>query len=232
MCGRDITVEKSIFHAVIDNLVFLSQGDAVIPDSDEFQLFQPQKSLKYYPICDDFGPMNLASTTRFIEMLEDEIYDHPSNKIVFCADNGRRALTNAVYLLGAFLILRLNSSAADASKRFQWLDEGLAEPFRDATFARPDFQLALLDCWRALERGRGLGWVRYPSADAPEMWGMVNIDRSPPPGAPRARPPRPTRRAATRARRAPLPIESSTEIQHRGNPDTPTGPISKLIILR
>jgi hypothetical protein len=176
MCGHDST-DKGIFHAVIDNLVFLSHGEVPLPSSEDFQLFQPQKSLKYYPICDDFGPMNLASTTRFIEMLEDEIYDYPSSKIVLCSDPGRRALTNAVYLLGAFLILRLNTSAEDTFKRFQWLDDSLLEPYRDATFAKPDFPLKLLDCWRALERGRILGWVRYPSADTPEMWGMVNIDR-------------------------------------------------------
>ena len=177
MCGRD-SVEKGIFHTVIDDLVFLSQGEFHLPNKNDYQIFQPQKSLKYYPICDDFGPMNLASTTRFIEMLEDEICDFPESKIVFYADPGRRALSNAVYLLGAFMILRLNSTATETSKRFSWLDPNLLEPFRDATFAKADFPLLLLDCWRALERGRGLGWVRYPSADAPEMWGMMNIDRS------------------------------------------------------
>jgi hypothetical protein len=183
MPGREL-LEKNIFHSVIDELVFLAQGDVALPTQETYQIFQPLKTLKYYPICDDFGPMNLASTTRFIEMLEDEIYDYPSSKIVFVVDSGRRALTNAVYLLGAFMILRLNSTARETSKRFDWLDQSLIEPFRDATFSKSDFALTLLDCWQALERGRSLGWVRYPSEDTPELWGMINIDRCSPPRSP------------------------------------------------
>jgi cell division cycle 14 len=187
MPSRD-SVEKNIFHSVIDELVFLAQGEIRIINPEAYQIFQPLKTLKYYPICDDFGPMNLASTTRFIEMLEDEIYDYPSSKIIVFVDSGRRALANAVYLLGAFMILRLNSSACETSKRFDWLDQSLVEPFRDATFSKADFALTLMDCWQALERGRSLGWVRYPSEDAPELWGMINIDRCAPyrSAAPRA----------------------------------------------
>jgi hypothetical protein len=184
MPSRDL-VERNIFHSVIDELVFLAQGDLKLPNPEAYQIFQPLKTLKYYPICDDFGPMNLASTTRFIEMLEDEIYDYPSSKIVFCVESGRRSLANAVYLLGAFMILRLNSSARETSKRFDWLDQSLVEPFRDATFSKSDFALTLMDCWQALERGRSLGWVRYPSEDAPELWGMINIDRCAPARNPR-----------------------------------------------
>jgi hypothetical protein len=168
---------KFLFRPVIDDLVYIAQGDYKIPEYGSYQIFRPQKSLKYYPICDDFGPMNLASTTRFIELLEDEIYDYPDCKIVFHVDSGRRALSNAVYLLGSFMVLRLNSTAKETSKRFSWLEPSMIEHFRDATFSKPDFSLTLLDCWKAIERGRSLGWISFPSSDTPELWGRINIDR-------------------------------------------------------
>ena len=60
---------KSLFCAVIDDLVYLSHGEHKLPHpAESFHLFQPQKTLRYFPICDDFGPMNLAATTRFIEL--------------------------------------------------------------------------------------------------------------------------------------------------------------------
>jgi hypothetical protein len=124
--SRNESVEvasKSLFCAVIDDLVYLSHGDHKLPPpTDAYRLFQPQKTLRYYPICDDFGPMNLAATTRFVELLEDEIYDFPDSKIVLAADPGRRSLANAAFLLGAFMILRLRASAADAARRLSFLD--------------------------------------------------------------------------------------------------------------
>ncbi len=39
------------------------------------------------------------------------------------------------------------------------------EPFRDATYV-PDFVLKLLDCWRGLEKGVQLSWVRDAGSDA------------------------------------------------------------------
>ena len=50
----------------------------------------------------------------------------------------------------------------------------MLEPYRDATYSRPDFDLALIDCWRGLAKGRDLGWVRYAGTDY--LWGEVDVD--------------------------------------------------------
>ncbi len=119
--------------------------------------------------------MNMASIIDFIRLLDAERKAFPRSKIVFCVDEGRRALTNAVFLLGAYMILKLDMTPSTVAKQFSWLDPEAIEPYRDATFARPDFHLQLIDCWRGLEKGKLQGWVRF--AQSGYMWGAIDIDQ-------------------------------------------------------
>jgi cell division cycle 14 len=118
--------------------------------------------------------MNLASVIDFIKLLDVERASFPNSKIVFCVAEGRRSLTNAVFLLGAYMILKLEMASSKVAQRFRWLDPTSVEPYRDATYCRPDFQLHLIDCWRGLEKGRSHGWVRYASSGF--LWGDVDVD--------------------------------------------------------
>jgi cell division cycle 14 len=129
---------------------------------------------QYRPHGDDFGPLNLASIVDFIRALEKEFSDYPDCKIVFCVDEGRRVLTNAVFLLGAYMILKLHMQPAQVAAHFQWLDPSQVAPYRDATFHKPDFSLRLIDCWRGLARGKDHGWVQYEAEGY--MWGAVDVD--------------------------------------------------------
>ena len=140
----------------------------------KFRCFQPQKVLKYQPYADDFGPMNLASVARFIEMLSIELESYPSMKVVYCVDSGRRQLSNAVFLLGAYLILKLGMECEEVMDRFAWFDNTMIEHFRDPTSSPSDFDLTLEDCWRGLSRGVEHGWVSMETD--PGLWGMVDID--------------------------------------------------------
>jgi cell division cycle 14 len=83
-------------------------------------------------------------------------------------------LTNAVFLLGCYMILKLDMTPEQATSRFRWLAPSLIEPYRDATFAPADFRLSLLDCWRGLAKGKQHGWVRYCATGY--MWGAVDMD--------------------------------------------------------
>ena len=67
-----------------------------------FRCFRPQQKVTYYPYCDDFGPMSLASIANFIRMLDQELESHPECRVAYCVDPGRRGLTNAVFLIGAY----------------------------------------------------------------------------------------------------------------------------------
>jgi cell division cycle 14 len=162
-----------LLHCAINNIHIAQSMDTVV-FSDNCRRFFPAEAMRYNPYCDDFGPLNLASIVDFVRALEDEMADHPDSKIIFCVGDGRRTLTNAVFLLGCYMILKLDMTPEQAAQRFLWLEPSHIEPYRDATFAPPDFRLSLLDCWRGLAKGKQHGWVRYSATGY--MWGAVDID--------------------------------------------------------
>ena len=91
-----------------------------------------------------------------------------------CVEEGRRPLTNAVFLLGAFMILKHDMEPQRVTEEFKWLDAALLERYRDATYAPADFGLELIDCWRGLAKGKAHGWIAY--APAGYMLGSIDID--------------------------------------------------------
>ena len=140
-----------------------------------FRVFKTRDSIQYYPLCDDFGPMNMACVVRFIEQLDEELTKYPSSRLFFCVEDGKRNLTNAVFLLGSYMILRLDWQLNDVAECFSWMEPGQYEEYRDATFCKPTFGLTLMDCWRGLEKGVHLGWVSCPDDDS-DFWGRIDID--------------------------------------------------------
>ena len=127
----------------------------------QFCCFQMSPHLDYEPFCDYFGPMNLKFILRFIRDLDTALQSHPSRNIVCSVSSGRRAFTNAVFLLGAYMILRLNRNLQATSAAFAWLDQSMIEPFRDSSISTPNFGLSLFDCWQGLESGYLNGWVHH-----------------------------------------------------------------------
>ena len=167
--------KPKVFLPVIPEKLYLAQEIDPAYFGKGFRCISSQGVVEYHPLCDDFGPMNLVSIVNFIRLLEEEMEECASIKLVLVSDNGRRALTNSVFLLGAFLLLKFHNSAREISEIFKVLDVSQLEPYRDATYAEPNFELSLNDCWRGLERGTQNGWFQYPSG-SPEQWGDINID--------------------------------------------------------
>ena len=166
--------QKPFIHEVVER-VCIAQHVKSFSRTKKFICFQPQSSIEYLPFCDDFGPMNLACIARFIMLLDRELASGTASKIVYCIDAGKRPLTNAVFLLGAYMLLKLNLTADQVQDRFSWLDGRLIEAFRDATYTESDFDLTLQDCWRGLERGMAAGWIRTPTDPSSEMWGRIDM---------------------------------------------------------
>ena len=100
----------------------------------------------------------------------------PKNKIalfVTVVKKGKRNLTNAIFLLGSYMIFKEDMSPQRVAASFVWLDKKLLEPYRDATFTKADFSLFLVDCWANLYRGKQQGWVVYAASCC--LWGKINI---------------------------------------------------------
>jgi protein-tyrosine phosphatase len=171
------TICEPIFDHVDGNTflrIYLSQNMNFRHKSDVTCFYADE--LEYFAFCDDFGPMNFASVVSFIGILEQEIMDCSSHALVFCARNGRRALTNATFLLGAYMVLRMKMPPIKVSKRFEGIDENCFEGYRDATFSPPDFRLNLIDCWAGLDQAMERNWLAYPTRQAPKLWGRIHID--------------------------------------------------------
>ena len=92
-----------------DIVIYIAQNGGQ-PDG-RFLSFQLDGEIEYHPFCDDFGPLNISSTIRFIKQMEDEILacnQASCKKLVLSVDNGKRSLSNAAALLGSYLILKHN----------------------------------------------------------------------------------------------------------------------------
>ena len=157
----------------VHDRLYLAQNIDGLKLPSTFRCFQPKSAISYHPFCDDFGPMNMASIVEFASELDREYSKHPDSKIIFCVESGKRNLTNAIFLLGAHMILKEDMTAKEVAARFDRLDVTLLEPYRDATFCEPDFDLHLIDCWRGLAKGKEQGWVRFGGSRA--IWGGINM---------------------------------------------------------
>ena len=170
---RPSLLRPASLHELIDRICIGKNINEFI-STKKFRCFRPQNELKYVPYADDFGPLNFSCVAHFIEQLHHELTSFPSCKIVYCVDPGRREFTNAVFLLGCYMLLKLDMSVEDVIAKFDWLDDYMIEYYRDATLLESDFDLTLEDCWRGLSRGASEGWVVRPRKDT-VLWGMVDV---------------------------------------------------------
>ena len=159
------STKRPVMQSVVDDTLYIAQGIDSLPSSSTFRAFKPDKNIHYFPLCDDFGPMNLGCVTDFIVQLGRELSEFPDSRIFYCVEDGKRSMTNAIFLLGSYLLLKLDYNVEEVEDCFSWLQEDQFEEYRDATFTRPTFRLSLSDCWRALGRAKGLGWVGRPDED-------------------------------------------------------------------
>ena len=159
--------------------VFIVQNSTHMPQGNGYA-FCNRPVVQYQSYCDDFGPFNMSSTIRFIEQLQDEIAaasESSCDRLVCAVPDGPRSLSNAVMLLGSYLILQEDLEPAQVVERFVGIDWMHMEDFRDPTHQPPDFGLTLVDCWSGLRRGKRCSWVDRPSeADSP-LWGEIDLEQ-------------------------------------------------------
>ena len=141
-----------------------------------FHCFSTDAVLEYEPLVNEFGPMSLSHVIRFVEILDHQIDAHPGQKIVYYAGQGKKKLTNAVFLLGTYIILKHDDTAKSVAESFRWLDDSLIERFRGTLMQESDrSELTLSDCWAALERAKGLAWLGLPRFLG-GRWGRIDPD--------------------------------------------------------
>ena len=133
-------------------------------------------SSRYQPFCADFGPFNLGTTHQVSDVLEaalfaacarpdDEASSSGKREIIFYTSRSPTDVANAIFLVGAFLCLRLNASPEEAWEPFKGLDPNSLPAYRDATWVPSTFDLTIRECWSGLSRAVRAGVYDLRSFD-------------------------------------------------------------------
>ena len=158
--------------------IFIAQ-EGCHPEGLEYQLLNPERILPGTTFSQGYEPLDIQSVIQFIQALDSMIYEMAhdvSQKIVLCAGSSRRSFTSTSFLLGAYMIIKLNLKSSSTAYCFRGIDPAAFELFRDPASPNSDFALSVADCWQAIERAKACGWIGQPHPDTPFRWGLIDID--------------------------------------------------------
>jgi cell division cycle 14 len=102
--------------------------------------------------------MNLASIHRFCEAMDSELRHNKPFQTAMHSLPDKRSTTNSIFLLGAYMITRLDFTVAmvlDACLEVRHL----LVPYRDISPGKPNFSLHVCECWGGLSRAKALDWL-------------------------------------------------------------------------
>ena len=143
-------------HLAILKPKFLEQGFEVDLNR-EFAWFELHDTIRYVSFADDFGPMNLASIFRFCDILDAQLAS-TTKPVALFTKRKARIITNAVFLLGSYMIVRLKETVSKVERAMHPVVRWLV-PYRDVSSGAPTFGLDVWHCWRGLARAQHLGWL-------------------------------------------------------------------------
>mmetsp|Transcript_26373 Transcript_26373/g.59947 ORF Transcript_26373/g.59947 Transcript_26373/m.59947 type:complete len:552 (-) Transcript_26373:370-2025(-) len=151
-----------------------------IKDKPKLFFFSSEAQESYEPFCHDFGPVNLAALYHFC-MLVDEKMTEPRLKqrhLVYYCENDSSSITNAAFLLSAYVMLRRGLSPEDSYAPFKRIRASPLKPFRDASHFPSEYDLSILDCLRGLLRAAKLGWFSLDTFDVEDYvrWNHPSFD--------------------------------------------------------
>ena len=135
---------------VFGRVCFLASKD--VPEDQDLSPyihFVLDENICYHGFCEDFGPMNLGMVYKFCLCVDDQLQRWPQRSIVLVSDVDKKQITNAAFLLGAYMIMRLDAGPDDCVSALAPFRQQLLS-FRDVSPGRQNFHLYLKDCWEGL----------------------------------------------------------------------------------
>ena len=160
---RPVALSKAssnIEHFSIFDRVYLALSKEVPAKeelSSQFTYVCADGIVEYVGFADDFGPMNLASIFQFCDFLDQEL-ESTALPIALLSLEDRRSITNTVFLVGSYMLLRREASLETVIGAFEAVLT-LLVPYRDVSPGPQNFHLHVQDCWKGLIRGMDLGWL-------------------------------------------------------------------------
>jgi cell division cycle 14 len=125
-----------------------------------FIYFNVEDEVEYIPFADDFGPLNLGSVCTYCKILSENIQQHASEMLALQCRPEPRSMTNAAFLTGCFMIMRLNNDVNEVIAALQSILQ-ISVPYRDVSPGVQNFNLYVEDCWKGLYRAKQLSWVDF-----------------------------------------------------------------------
>ena len=175
----------NFMHRLADNLFLSTTPTGTVEYDDERRqhILVPVDdfiSSSYVPFYDDFGPVNLSTVHKFCELLDNELLHCEGKSVAVHTSHGNRNFTNTVFLLGAYMITKLDMTTDDVGAAFEPISDRLI-PFRDVSPEDHDFGLLVCDCWSGLWRAAMLRWFDFgpdgfDRADYDELDSPMNAD--------------------------------------------------------
>lgn len=128
----------------------------------------PCDAWRYNPIGRDFGPPTLLALCNFVRAIDEE-RSGGARRLMYCVRVDPRAVSNAAFLLGGYMILALGYTPGRAMRFFARL---VMADYVDITGTASG--LRVRDCLDGLYRARLRGWVGRPCG----RWcGRMNMDK-------------------------------------------------------
>ena len=124
--------------------------------SNNVHYFDVNDMLVYNSFCLDFGPVGLDIVLQFCDLLDEKLRKYDGELIATRVSSDSKSFTNAVFLLGSFLVVKMNNHPDAVWEKFQ---AHRLETFRDVSPGPQTFHLQVRDCWSGLFRAKSISWV-------------------------------------------------------------------------
>ena len=145
-------------HCVFDRVYLILAEESQNQRETNLQwIVLPDPLTRYNALEDEFGPSDLGSVFQFCDWLDAHLLGTDQELGIRVSSEGKK-LTNIVFLVGSYMILRHSS---DLRSTLSCLEPLMSQtiPYRNVSRDTDPFDLHLRDCLAALERAKAVGWL-------------------------------------------------------------------------
>ncbi|XP_014368336.2 tyrosine-protein phosphatase CDC14 homolog [Papilio machaon] len=139
----------------------ITRPGKVFKNTSETYFLCIDNELVYENYFSDFGPLNLGCIYKYCKLLNEKLEKcRDSQFVVHYTSCDPKKSTNAAFLMGCFGVVYLNLRPKEALKPL--LLQGYNyRPFQDATPGDSAYTISILDCLKAMDKARELGFYDF-----------------------------------------------------------------------
>ena len=130
----------------------------------------------YRPLGKDFGPLDLPTTYRYIDFLDEQF--SLGAVVVHVSDCRKPHLcANSAYLASVYSVVRFGLSPAEVGAKLRPVSSTLIPPFRDASMnTRNTFPLSIEQCCASIQQAVERGWMDWENFDVARFEYLQHVD--------------------------------------------------------